>query len=152
MKRLRDADRLIKDGLISEQASAISPSVQSFDVRIAMLIEVLCKLPQEDYEVVKNAGIWFFTPAKAVDGWNGPVPPGKSQMVYLAPYLEKPDLKGCRLVVAHEVVHSLLGHTHSAPSVDAEKEAWSKVIQLGFGTLEDVQALLAQRGIELQLP
>jgi hypothetical protein len=146
MKRLRTPQRLVEDGLITDQGNGISAAVADVDeMRSPLVVEVLCKLPEQEYQTVKDQRIWFFAPRPGVNGWNGRIPSNKSQMIYLAPHLEQCERMDCMLMVAHEVMHSLLGHTDSACTLEElENEAWSKVIQLGFGTEEAVRDLRSQ--------
>lgn len=139
MRRIRNHKHLVDEGLIGEKSDFISVATGNpTDTRNSMVIDVLCKLPDEAYQTIKERHVWFFAPALGVNGWNGQIPSNKSQVIYLAPYLEQRAQKECLLIVAHEIMHCLLDHAGSPSTIDMENEAWSKVVQLGFGTDDEI--------------
>ena len=71
-------------------------------------------------------------------GWNGRILEGKLQIIYLSESLEGKTREDCKLAIAHELAHSILGHTDSPSSDVIENEAWQKVIALGLATQEQV--------------
>lgn len=82
MKRIRQLEQLIADGVVADKCNVVSVAVGNVtDTRSAVVIEVLCKLPEGDYEKIKGAQIWFFTPALGVNGWNTRIPLNKAQMI-----------------------------------------------------------------------
>jgi len=147
-KRRRNAQQLIDDRIIEGAPSFISAAVGNLtdEKRSPAVIEVLCRMPEEEYQQIRENHIWFFSPHPLVRGWNGRIPPNKSQIIYLPPLLETWCRKDCVIMVAHEVAHSLLGHTELSPNNTLEDETWSKVIQLGFGTEEQVREIRSLLG------
>jgi hypothetical protein len=141
MKWFRRVEQLVEDGIIEGGSSRTSVAAGNVvgDLRSPAVVEVLCKLPEECYATVKEQRIWFFAPAPGVDGWNSRIPQQKDQLIYLPPHLEQTGRQHCILVAAHEVAHSLLGHTDSPSTPQIEDEAWGKVVELGFGTRQEVE-------------
>jgi hypothetical protein len=149
MKWCRQKEKLIEDGLVADQRSRTSAAVGNIRASPmrGSLVDVLCRLPEHEYQMLKDSRIWFFTPDRGIDGWNGRIPPNMSQIIYLAPHLEEYERKDCMLIVAHEVAHAVLGHTDAPSSPELENEAWSKVIQWGFGTEEEIRSLRSRIGV-----
>lgn len=149
MKRFRQPKTLVEDGLVEERGSFITVASGNItEMRSPLVVNVLCKLPEEEYQIVKGRQVWFLSPASVVSGWNGQIPPGKSQLIYLAPHLESYSRKGGILTVAHEIVHALLGHAGSNSGLEMEDETWAKVAQLEFGTDQDIRELRLRRGTD----
>ena len=147
MKYFREVQNLVEDGLIEKGASYISVAPDNItEVRSPVVVEVLRKLPEQEYQTLKDRRIWFFSPHTSADGWNGPILSDKSQVIYLSPLIEEFGRKDCILIAAHEIAHSLLGHTDSTPAPELEAEAWKKVVHLGFGTEQEVQDFLSRHG------
>jgi hypothetical protein len=140
---------LINDGLIEKGPHEISVGAGNTvdDRRNPVVREVLCKLPEDDYKLLKEKNPWFVVPSLGTVGWNGPIPENKSQVIYLAPHFNQQySREEWVLIVAHEVAHSLLGHTGQVSSPEMEHDAWKKVIDLGFGTGQQVNELRGKLG------
>jgi hypothetical protein len=147
MKWVRQPQKLVEDKII-EDASSLSVAIQNpLDNRGSAVIDVLCALPEEEYERMRNHKVWFLAPSLAVNGWNGRFPQAKAQIIYLSPVLEENYTSQDRvLIAAHEIAHSLLAHTDTPTTSEKENEAWDKVHQLGFGTVEEIANLRSRMG------
>ena len=115
------------------------------DCRHAAVVEVLCRIPAESYETLTERVDdfhWFIPP-----DWAGakiyPFPwttKGKglkpyAKVIYLSPLLERRSFDIVVAVVAHELVHLVLGHKLFWPpeEYDPQKgDAWRLVRQWGF--------------------
>ncbi|MEO2092115.1 MAG: hypothetical protein ABGY75_21890 [Gemmataceae bacterium] len=113
-------------------------------------------LSDTDYKELKERKIWFIAPPRGVSGWNGRIRQGHEQIIYLSPELEadsKADndcgysSREVTQIVAHELMHALLGHTDNAPNSADERAAWDKVVELGFCTRQEADAWLIRTGI-----
>jgi predicted metal-dependent peptidase len=96
-------------------------------------------MPDAEYAILKVKNPWIVAPQPGVMGWNGRVPAGKTQIIYLPEFLEGIAHSELKLLLAHELAHSVLGHTDS-PSDDPANEdvAWQKVIDWKIGESEEV--------------
>src|SRR5262249_28680854 len=143
----RELETLVADGFIVK-SSRIEPSINAMNARGGRLISILRALPEADYATLKANNPWIVAPLPGVMGWNGPVPAGKTQVIYLPESLEREPAADVRLTIAHEIAHCLLGHTR-LPADDPANEtaAWHKAIDLGFGTVEAVSAFRKKHGV-----
>ncbi len=143
MKKNREPRTLVKDGIIDGGNSVVAAAINNLESsrNRLLIMNVLCKLPNEEYRTIEEGGIWFFIPHCGVTGWNGRIPTNKSQIVYLSPQLENRTREECLLLIAHEVAHALLGHADASSTQELEDKAWNKVEQLGFGTNDEIARL-----------
>lgn len=117
------------------------------------LAEVLCTIPDEDYEILKSKTeedeFQYFIPHYDVLGLAMPFTPNiypeedekglqlapYSQVIYLSPRLELMSFDIVVAVVAHELAHITLGHKLRCGPEEyelQEAQAWDKVRMWGF--------------------
>jgi hypothetical protein len=147
MTRYRQPRDLENDGLFESQHHSMRPNLlnpRGSGERLNCLIHVLCRLPEGEYLIVKQKA-WILMPEQRVSGWNGCIPSDKTEISYLPPCLEN-DIE-CRLLVAHEIAHSICGHASQPSSWKIEDEAWEMAIRLGFATDSMVRELRQRRGL-----
>ena len=154
MKTTRSTDTLLQDGLIRNGGpSDGSVDINAHDTRSCSVIHVLLRLDETDYQCVRDNRVWFLIPRDDVLGWCLIIPPKKSNMIYLSPHLDdmnKYSLQECRLIVAHEIMHLVLGHTRNDGTtlpVERENEAWAAVNARGFGSKSETDALQKRLGL-----
>jgi hypothetical protein len=133
MPIFRESGVLVADGLMA-QSSRIEACLGAMDARSCRLVLVLQRIPDSDYAILKAKNPWIIAPHPGVMGWNGRVPEGKTQIIYLPESLERMEQPELKLLIAHELAHCVLGHTDS-PSDDPaiEEAAWQKVIDWKLG-------------------
>jgi len=122
------------------------------ELRMAAIIEVLRRIPEEDYEILKRKKInddfqWFIPPkdflahiypftANVFNEKMGElevIPYAK--VIFLNPLMEEVDFDVAIASIAHELAHIVLGHqirVDSETYKSQEEQAWKKVVEWGF--------------------
>jgi len=140
---LRDINQLIDDVVWPQYGLSYDPSI---DKRHIALHEVLCELPEDDYQslvslidefnwFIPHTDLWGtvrpFIASSAEEGYTR-----HSKVLYLSPTLENFTIEQTKAVVAHELAHLLLGHSVFPKSIsdseEGEDEAWELVRKWGY--------------------
>jgi hypothetical protein len=140
---LRTIFQVAEDGLWPS-ADIMGPDPEQ-SARHAAIAHVLCRIPNDAYQVLKNAAesFWWFIPSNTTQGMIYPFPVTVEEdgdylpyakVLYLSPRLETVAWAITIGVVAHELAHIVLEHpVYAGADYDTnESEAWKMVADWGF--------------------
>lgn len=142
----RELVQVVEDLLWPEAGMHVDPLR---DLRHRAVAEVLCRIPEPDYQRLANLVddfIWFI-PHQSCGAMVYPFPWTRKEdglkpyavVLYLSPTMERWGFEVIVASVAHELAHLLLRHKLiTAPEQYAaqEKEAWDLIRNWGFGSEE----------------
>jgi hypothetical protein len=149
-ERYRTIDQVIEDGLWPTVQLRKGSVDSKENIRYRALEEVLCCIPEKDYEKLKakiDYFDWFIPPAYSLGSCRpffSIIKAGRDEfgkigrhvrVLYLSPILENRAYDIVVGVVAHELAHLAMGHSLFPNPNDSdrqEKEAYECVVKWGF--------------------